>query len=434
MPNAKHLLNNLYKVFVALVLVSNFILPTSSVQVLAAEALQSKFDRQKAEIAASINSINSKIEGAKEDVHNFGEKKTTLREEIKNVETEIKNIDNVITEINLTSAKLEGQIGELNLKINAIQADLKSLIREIQKTDELSDIQIMLASQNLGEAYNKVRNLSELQSRSDSLAKKIVDSKAQLEESQKNLAESKKNLQDARFLIANKKDSLQNLLEITQGEEAQYQQLLSGLLTQKTQLDAQAAEAQRKFQEDLAKQNANTGTSGGNNGGGGGGGVPTSPNVVGCFFEDKRSLDVPAGYFGSPTSGVITQNFACKPSHDGIDIGNASGTALYAIANCTVEKIGYESGGFGHYILLKCVLPSGSKVYPLYAHMKFKSSLIEGQSVTKGTQVGSMGATGYVTGVHLHFMLISDSYESTKNVGCLYGSSKCFNPARFINF
>ena len=207
--------------------------------------------------------------------------------------------------------------------------------------------------------------------------------------------------------------------------------MIIGLLSQKNQLDAQAVEAERKYNEDLKKQQEQQTSTGGGSGNSGGG-IPTPPNVIGCYFEDKRALSVPSGYFVAPTVGVVTQDFNCN--HDGVDVGNASGTTLVAIANCTVQKKGFESGGFGNYILLKCVLPSGDRVYPLYAHMKSASGLVVGESVSRGSQVGSMGATGYVTGVHVHFMLISDTYESTGNIGCHYGNSKCYNAARFINF
>jgi septal ring factor EnvC (AmiA/AmiB activator) len=409
-----------------------------------ANTLQSNFDKQQSAINASLNNIKDEIGQAKNAFSDISKRKNSLQEEVKNVKAEIDNIDKLITEINITSAKLEGQIAVLNEKIEAIQLDLKNMIREIQKMDQMSDIQIILTSKNLGEAYNQIRNLSELQSQSDSLARKLVESKKALEQNQQDLATSKKNLQDARFLIASRKDSLQQLLDETQGEESKYQQLLSGLIQQKTQLDAQAVEAQRKYEENLLKEqqaaaaNNNSNNSGGNstgsNSGGGGSGIPTPPNVIGCFFEDKRALSVPSDYFVSPAAGVVTQDYNCNPGHDGVDIGNASGTNLVAIANCSVQKKGFESGGFGHYVLLKCVLPSGSRVYPLYAHMRSATNLVVGESVAKGASVGSMGGTGYVTGIHLHFMLISDTFESTGNIGCRYGNSKCYNPARFINF
>lgn len=421
------------KVFVLLIILVNFnLIPT----VYSQGTLQSNFDKQESTINASVNNINTKIGESKDAFHDISEQKKTLKEQVRALESEIKSVDSLITEINLTSAKVEGQITELNGRIEVLQSDLKTLIREIQKNDQMSDVQIMLTSQNLGEAYNKIRNLSQLQSRSDSLSKKLVASKVELEENKKTLDTSKKNLQDARFLIASKKDSLQSLLEFTQGEESKYQQLLQGLFKQKTELDAQAAEAERKYKEDLLNQQNNPLVNNPGNGSGisTDGGVAASPDIVGCFFEDKRDLNLPSGYLGLPTSGVFSQDFNCKPGHDGVDIANGAGTALVSITDCAVKKKGVEYGGYGNYILLKCTLPSGKNIYPLYAHMQTPSDLIVGQSVAKGSQVGKMGSTGFSTGTHVHFAILSDTYETTNNLGCHYGSSKCFNPARFINF
>jgi murein DD-endopeptidase MepM/ murein hydrolase activator NlpD len=119
------------------------------------------------------------------------------------------------------------------------------------------------------------------------------------------------------------------------------------------------------------------------------------------------------------------------------------GSNLYAIASGTVVKkgpavncIGFNcNNGFGNYVVVKHTV-GGKNVYALYAHMKSESPKGVGDSVGKGDVVGYMGCTGYTIpypcGIHVHFMLISDSFE-TNGAACVYGSSKCYNPQRFIN-
>jgi murein DD-endopeptidase MepM/ murein hydrolase activator NlpD len=91
---------------------------------------------------------------------------------------------------------------------------------------------------------------------------------------------------------------------------------------------------------------------------------------------------------------------------------------------------GFHAGGFGNYIVIRHVLPSGQRVYSLYAHM-LQSSSASGV-VSQGQTIGYMGSTGSSTGPHTHFMLISDSIETTGSVGCDYGNSKCFDPSTFL--
>lgn len=111
----------------------------------------------------------------------------------------------------------------------------------------------------------------------------------------------------------------------------------------------------------------------------------------------------------SPAQGRITSEFSPARKHPitgkvqmhaGIDIANATGTPIYAAYAGTVEKTGTNcvAGRTGLGILIRN--PDGEKQY--YGHLSV-SSVKAGQSVARGERIGSMGATGNVTGSHLHF-------------------------------
>ncbi len=86
--------------------------------------------------------------------------------------------------------------------------------------------------------------------------------------------------------------------------------------------------------------------------------------------------------------------------HAGIDIANKVGTPIYAAYAGVVERVGTNvvSGRTGTGILIRN--PDGEKQY--YGHLS-KANVKVGQSVSKGQKIGEMGATGNVTGPHLHF-------------------------------
>ena len=107
---------------------------------------------------------------------------------------------------------------------------------------------------------------------------------------------------------------------------------------------------------------------------------------------------VQLGFYSHPVpGGRITQGLHGK---NGIDIGAARGTPIHAAADGTViiARGSGWNGGYGNYVVISH--SNGSQT--LYSHMR-SVIVTAGQSVVSGQVIGYMGATGRVTGVHLHF-------------------------------
>ncbi|MDN0200172.1 LysM peptidoglycan-binding domain-containing M23 family metallopeptidase [Streptomyces sp. S.PNR 29] len=83
--------------------------------------------------------------------------------------------------------------------------------------------------------------------------------------------------------------------------------------------------------------------------------------------------------------------------HTGVDFVVPTGTSLKAVAAGTVVSAGW-GGAYGNQVVIK--LNDG--YYAQYAHLS-SISVSTGQSVTEGQEIGLSGATGNVTGPHLHF-------------------------------
>ncbi|MEV5088426.1 M23 family metallopeptidase [Streptomyces griseoincarnatus] len=84
-------------------------------------------------------------------------------------------------------------------------------------------------------------------------------------------------------------------------------------------------------------------------------------------------------------------------SHTGIDFHAASGTPVQSVGVGTVVEAGW-GGAYGNQVVIK--MHDGT--YAQYAHLS-SVSVSAGQEVTAGQQIGLSGATGNVTGAHLHF-------------------------------
>lgn len=110
----------------------------------------------------------------------------------------------------------------------------------------------------------------------------------------------------------------------------------------------------------------------------------------------------------------ITKLYGTKPPagvtykygyHTGIDM---VGVTDKTIVSCEAGKVlanGYDKNGWGYYVKIK---GTKSGLTFIYCHMAARSALVVGKSVVEGATVGKEGATGQVTGAHLHLEIRKD--------------------------
>ena len=105
--------------------------------------------------------------------------------------------------------------------------------------------------------------------------------------------------------------------------------------------------------------------------------------------------------YNNITSGFRPPN---RPNHNGIDFSRGINEPIYASAGGVVSR-SYVSESYGEVIFIKHNI-QGQTYETVYAHMVTGSRLVfEGNTVTQGQQIGTMGTTGDSTGIHLHFEL-----------------------------
>lgn len=83
--------------------------------------------------------------------------------------------------------------------------------------------------------------------------------------------------------------------------------------------------------------------------------------------------------------------------HNGVDFAASSGTPLYATADGVVTYSGWQSG-YGRLVKIQHEFGIETR----YAHLS-RLNVKVGQRVSRGDRIGAMGASGRVTGVHLHY-------------------------------
>ncbi len=131
----------------------------------------------------------------------------------------------------------------------------------------------------------------------------------------------------------------------------------------------------------------------------------TGPALPENTTMDRYALYLPQTV--DPVRGVESSGFGWREHpieggekfHFGVDLAVDTGTTVQAFAAGKVDYIG-ESDVYGQYLQLD----HGNGIKSFYAHCS-KLCVQQGQPIAAGEKVAESGATGDVTGPHLHFEL-----------------------------
>ena len=139
--------------------------------------------------------------------------------------------------------------------------------------------------------------------------------------------------------------------------------------------------------------------------------------IAGNKQEEEHSM----GWDGKMASPVIASRVSAEhrfnatgsyAGHAGIDLVCPVGTPVHAAYAGVVELVGTSiiTGRTGKGILIKN--PDGERQY--YGHLSV-AQVVHGQKVAQGEQIALSGATGNVTGPHLHFECWGQGWDNDRN-------------------
>ena len=342
--------------------------------------------------AESIHSAEQKGEQLEQQKKQAEKEQQSLSERLNGIITEMetaqKNVEKKEDEIALA----EDELVEAQIKENKQYESMLIRIKYVYENGNTEMMEIMFEAESMADFLNKTEYVEQV-SKYD---RKMLDQFAKLvkdvEKKEQTLKKEKESLVSLQKYLETKQKEVQTLLTSKKEEIAKLDAQIGENTKTLNALIAKAKEAERRKQE--AAANANKKPSGNK---------PSAPVITGGN-----------GYLSNPCpAGRITSEFGPRKApvpgastfHEGRDYGAPSGTPIYAAAEGTVIRTGYQAVR-GNYVVIRH--PNGLTTWYQHCTDIFVSA---GQKVSRGQNIATVGATGRVSGPHLHFIVEEPSGE-----------------------
>lgn len=327
--------------------------------------------KQQKDIDKQIEETNSEIAGVKSKMTKALTQINSLNAEISTYENEIANLS---TQIQEKQKDIEYQEEQFAIQKELLDKRLVALYEQ----GTFTYMDMLLSSEGLSDFISKYYLISELADADQELLNKIQNTKDKIE-NEKNF------LENAQTEVESKKSSLNSTLSSKKS-------LVSNLSEEELQLQEKLEEMEEDKKEIQSKlmQIAKNETSK----------VSSTPSAHGYIFPVA----------GCSKSNINNLSFPSYETHTGVDVNiNVKGKNVVAVKDGTVvistakrnPDGSYRS--YGEYV----VINHHDGTMTLYAHMLSGSRKVsEGQTVSQGQVLGTVGSTGNSTGTHLHFEVL----------------------------
>ena len=351
-----------------------------------------------AEVKSRLNQSANEIEQAERNAASAGT-------ELQDAEARLAEVEDIVNDLSIQLEQQEARVAEAQRRLDdlraraaEVQAAFEARTVELFKRSYGSDIDAVLSSGNIQEAMDR-RTLMEQVNESDRATIEQVRAAQGAVLTQQDVLEGEaERLED---LKAEQEVVLEQVRQIRQSKAlaaANADARVAELAREEEDLEGE----QERIEQLIAARQAPAPT------------IAPPSSTGGAGSDPIPSAVSTSGYIW-PTCGSVTSEYGRRwgRMHAGLDIDDNRSSAIVAARGGVVIFAGW-SGGYGQLTLID----HGDGVVTAYAH---QSAMMvgEGQSVSQGQRIGTIGTTGSSTGTHLHF-------ETRVN-----GSAQ--NPRRFLS-
>lgn len=365
------------------VMMAAILLVTGSAVWTASAATKAELDQKLEVLKKQETQLKNQLADAKDDLTASQQRKNLIDSQIANAKQQIELLDSQVESVEAQIAKAESEIADKKAAIAETREKLGARMRAIAKRGNVSTLQMLLDTENYTDYLLKSKAMQLIAEQDQATIEAYEAEMAKISAEQDVLEEKKAELESARAASTAKKKELDTLYAAAQSEVRNLQNTVSNY---DSQLAAKKKEKEATERE-ITKLIQNTASTG--------------------KYNAKMM------YWPVPTVRVVSSVYGPRwgTMHRGIDISNGSvpiyGQNIVAAADGTVIYANSTStwgGGFGYYCIVDHGLDSqGRSVTTLYAHCSVMYARV-GQKVVGGkTVLAKAGATGDVTGPHLHF-------------------------------
>lgn len=305
--------------------------------------------------------------------------KERLEKEAGDLQVKIEALDKTIAETKANLAVEEEKLEVATQKANEKYDVFQERFRIMCEHGDVSYIEMLLSAESFSDFIDKAEIMKEISRYDKQIFDEMDEARRQIEKSRDEIVKLKetqesaaKDLEGQKAALVKKRQEQESYIQALEKDTATYQRIID-------EADAAMASLRASVSGSLST------SSGGKKYVGGEFTWPTpSCYYITSHFSPRRK---------NPVTGIYKR-------HTGTDIGASYGAAIVAANAGTVTLAGWNSG-YGNCV----IIDHGGGKATLYAHMS-AYNVSQGQTVSKGQRIGSVGSTGNSTGPHLHFEIL----------------------------
>ncbi len=277
-----------------------------------------------------------------------------------------------------------GLLGSLEAEVDHYQQAFAARAAELYKRGVALPFEAVLEAGSISDAIDRSAYIQALNSSDQASIELVSAARTAVEAERKRLAEERDRLA---AMKAEQEQLLAKVAELRQDRALAAAEARTNVVTLEQEKDNLEAESRRIAALIRERERAAAAAVG-----------PRSSAPGRVLGGSPSGVVGTAGYIW-PRCATVTSEYGRRwgRMHQGIDIDGDTGHPIFASKGGTVIFAGW-SNGYGNLILVS----HGDGVVTAYAHQS-AFAVRDGQRVSQGQRIGSVGNTGNSTGPHLHF-------------------------------